>query len=95
MNELEKVIKGLKCCIRSDREVFCSGRCPYYDDQSNCETKVKQDAVRLLKEQKKEIEILKLTLQQFPEITVLTDEPLYRIEKGDGKYTDIAGRYRE
>lgn len=48
MDELEKVINGLKCCIRSDREVFCSGRCPYYDDQSKCETKVKQDVYKYI-----------------------------------------------
>ena len=55
MLDIEKVIKGLLCCIDSDRECFCPEDCPYGEvNESNymCETLLKLDAIALLKGQK-------------------------------------------
>lgn len=50
MPEIEKVIKGLECCIKSDSEVICPGDCPYDDDGDfRCETMLKRDAAAILK----------------------------------------------
>lgn len=50
MPDIEKVIKGLECCITSDNEVFCPGDCPYDDDGDfRCETMLKRDAAAMLK----------------------------------------------
>lgn len=38
------------------------------------------DALALLKEQQKEIEILKAMGLKMPEVTVLTDKPIYKVE---------------
>ena len=51
MDYLDKAIKGLECCIESDKEVLCPEDCPYDDDgDCRCETLVKMDALALLKE---------------------------------------------
>lgn len=49
MTNLEKVIKGLKCCILRDPDdhTRCS-QCPY---DGNCVNKLKMDALELLKAQ--------------------------------------------
>lgn len=47
MTNLEKVIKGLECL--SNDEACCGFDCPYYD--FNCEEKIAQDVLELLKEQ--------------------------------------------
>ena len=49
MNELERVIKGLECCLD---EGSCHG-CPYYDDMDYCDGSdtLKRDALALLKAQ--------------------------------------------
>lgn len=49
----EKVIKGMECCIKSDRTCLCPENCPYADaDETHdqCETQVKLSALALLKE---------------------------------------------
>ena len=57
MHDREKVIKGLECCIASDRECVCPEDCPYQEvDESDdiCETLLKLDALAMLKEQEEE-----------------------------------------
>lgn len=56
----EKVIKGLECCIKSDKECMCRDNCPYDDDDNDvCETLVKLDALKLIEELLKEQEAVK------------------------------------
>lgn len=55
MPDIEKVIKGLECCIESDNEIICPGDCPYDDDgDCRCETMLKMDAAAILKSIQKE-----------------------------------------
>ena len=51
MTDLEKVIKGLECCMA---EKICSSKCPYKgqcDDGGYYYSKAIEDAISLLKEQ--------------------------------------------
>ena len=55
MADIEKVIKGLKCCSTCNN---CAKYCPYdddYDDCAECTSKLTKDAFELLKEQQKKI----------------------------------------
>lgn len=55
MTKVEKVRKGLKCCIFSDEEGECLDECPYHDDcwETDCELgyTLKKDVLELLKAQ--------------------------------------------
>lgn len=57
MPDLEKVIRGLECCILRDPDdhARCS-QCPY---GGNCVNRLKMDALELLKAQEQEINRLK------------------------------------
>ena len=59
MTKLEKVIKGLECCIFSDEGCECLNECPYHDDcwktNFECYT-LKKDALELLKEQEPRVQ---------------------------------------
>ena len=60
MPDREKVIKGLECCIESDRECICPDKCPYADAEEiedRCETQVKLEALALLNDQTAEAEM--------------------------------------
>ena len=48
MVDIEKVIKGLECCIKSG----CGG-CPYFKDNPSCQDDKDKEALELLKELKK------------------------------------------
>ena len=74
MAELEKVIKGLECCLKESDHLYsnpCNG-CPY--EGKECIDRMKADAIALLKEQeKKEIKLHKkhvLTLKRNDEFTM-------------------------
>lgn len=57
MDKLEKVIKGYEhCLICGIAEYKCEG-CPYISDAS-CITRIKRDALELLKEQQERIKVL-------------------------------------
>lgn len=51
MTDMEKVIKGLKCCLTLDSPC---GDCPYYSyediQELECERNLRKDAIDLLKE---------------------------------------------
>ena len=51
MNQTEKVILGLECCF-GDLGVCNANSCPYYDGSSEyeCEKKLRDDAIRLLRQ---------------------------------------------
>ena len=60
MANIEKVVKGIECCMR----VICpiNNDCPYYrtsDSKQTCREHLVADALKLLKEQKEQIETLK------------------------------------
>lgn len=62
MADIEKVIKGLECCLRESEHIDdnpCAD-CPYYDIDSGvggkCIDDKDRDALELLKEQEKEID---------------------------------------
>lgn len=55
MAELEKVVKGLKCCVHAKAPIPCE-YCPYfgnddYNDAWSCRIAIMKDALELLKEQ--------------------------------------------
>ena len=84
--EMEKVIKGLKHCFHGQE---CCGdiECPYYIEHlsdccclEECQENLKADTLAMLKEQQREIEILKAMGLKMPEITVLTDKPIYKVD---------------
>ena len=59
MEELENIIKGLKCCTHAKAPIPCD-YCPYvenndYNDAWSCRIAVMKDALELLKEQKADI----------------------------------------
>ena len=62
-NIVEKVMKGIGCCLNGN---VCNEICPYsefyYDNISECTGKLMEDAFELLKEQQAEIERLKSEL---------------------------------
>lgn len=64
MTDLEKVIKALECCVKHD-EMVCTN-CPYYEENSlswrKCED-LKNDSLKVLKEQQKEIKALRLLVE--------------------------------
>lgn len=66
MPDMEKVIRGLECCIRhgENAEVGCGRKdeCPYERNGLTCWIALNRDALALLKEQKAEIRQLKLAL---------------------------------
>lgn len=79
----EKVIIGLQRC-RLMNKLNCD-KCPYdYNGRGNgkseCTAELADDALALLKEQQREIEILKAMGLKMPEITVLTDKPIYKVD---------------
>ena len=58
MADIEKVIKELTCCIYSEEECECPEDCPFVDEDMNeCQAKVMRDALELLKEQKKTMDL--------------------------------------
>ena len=61
MEDFEKVVKGYECCLRINGG--CKD-CPYWDrtNSNKCEGKLKKDAIELLKEQQKQIEMLEYDL---------------------------------
>ena len=57
VTNIDRVINGLKCCTSDNNQTKCR-KCPYWgsnDGFSEC-SKLKEDALKLLKEQEKEIE---------------------------------------
>jgi len=55
MNRLQKVKKGLRCCIKqADNDIYCEQLgCPYYEPVKDharlmCWTKLNRDALKLL-----------------------------------------------
>ena len=68
MIDIEKVIKGLECCIKSG----CGG-CPYFKDNPSCQDDKDKEALELLKEQKERIGFLERSLAQFPKSVKLLD----------------------
>ena len=68
MADIEKVIKGLECCLRESEHIDdnpCKN-CPYYDVDSGiggrCMEEKDKDAIELLKEQQKQIDELEYNL---------------------------------
>lgn len=54
MTNLEKVIKGLECCLNTSRFVECTENCPYYQRKlvvGVCSENLMRDALSLLKGQ--------------------------------------------
>ena len=59
MKKIDKVIKGVECCIlQAENDVYCTQlNCPYYDQVKDsarltCWTKLNRDVLKLLKEKK-------------------------------------------
>lgn len=49
MNEIDKVMEGLRCCIESDKTCECPERCPYGAAMlEDCEMTLKQDALAVI-----------------------------------------------
>ena len=49
MNEIDKVLEGLRCCIESDQTCECPERCPYGAAMlEDCEMTLKQDALAVI-----------------------------------------------
>ena len=88
MDDLEKVIKGLECCIKSISECQCADGCPYEDNcwGQNSEADdgdpmyldLMRDALTLLKSQQERI--AELEAKQEPR--VMTSEEVQRAEEG-------------
>ena len=55
MDKLEKVIKGLECCI-DDGHFYYLDKCPYRDEPDGCKYVLNKDALELLKAYRKEAE---------------------------------------
>ena len=51
MEKLEKVIKGLECCVNGSRNVPLCEACPYGEGYMECRFVLHQDALELLKAQ--------------------------------------------
>ena len=67
MADIEKVIKGLRCCTHAKAPILCD-ECPYfgnddYNDAWSCRIAVMRDAFELLKEQEEKIEKARLWLK--------------------------------
>jgi len=50
MTDREKVIKGLECCGFTENMIRCDN-CPYDRSEGGCFTKLRHEALELLKEQ--------------------------------------------
>ena len=63
----EKVIKGLEICVKRVPGKYICNECPYEVDGNCCEINLTNDAISLLKKQKKRINELekKLRLLEF------------------------------
>ena len=65
MDDMEKVIKGLKCCCGTG---MCFHGCPYYDASkkiNECTSQLALEALDLLKEQEAKIEQLNRFINGF------------------------------
>lgn len=80
MPDMEKVINIYANCILNDEQ--CCSDC--YTGGPGlgiaCRQKVLIDALYLLNEQQREIKILKAMGLKMPEITMLTDKPIYKVD---------------
>lgn len=97
MTDREKVIKWLECCGTYDENlehVGCTEECPYYGNASMCDPIAPfQDALKLLKEQAKEIKALHLLVERAEECDFGFDQfpdeyERYKDEIKDMKYID-------
>ena len=79
--DMEKVLKGLDALLKAMHENQCYA-CSheFVDATKEFGMNIIEDAIALLKEQQKEIEILKAMGLKMPEVTVLTDKPIYKCE---------------
>ena len=91
MTDLDKVIKGLKCCAHTDGTncIYC----PYDNVDEDCTALMAMDVLDLLKEQKKEIKALHLLVEWAEECDFGFDQfpdeyELYKDEIKDMKYID-------
>ena len=73
----DEIKKGLKCC-----ETDWCVRCPYFEC-IGCEVGLKQDALKLIIEQEKEIERLKGAVEKLTEMLNKTNEPKTNVIKID------------
>lgn len=85
MNDREKVIKGLECCIKCDPDdkTRC-GECPY---EGACLNRLKADALALLKAQEPieaRLHLCESCAKEYPEC----DATVYGIEFGSGVGND-------
>lgn len=65
MPEMEKVIKGLKCCSEGGSKYCYEGRCPYASMPLSCRKELEADALALLKEQEEKDEKILTALDGY------------------------------
>ena len=70
MPDREKVIKALEDALMENK----------YSEIIRFSHEVVEIIIALLKEQQREIEIMKAMGLKMPEITVLTDKPIYKVD---------------
>ena len=80
MPDLEKVAQALEICASREPGEYTCNKCPYETrvDGDGCEVNLMLDALAMLKKQQVEIEVQKIMGLQIPEITTLTDEPIWK-----------------
>ena len=67
MTDINKVVRGLKCCVEFDKNFECSNNCPY---DKTCSEEIAgltlhEDCLMLIKEQHNEINELKAMLDHL------------------------------
>lgn len=73
MADIDKIIKGL-AEVRQNIDCFSGSKKVRLMD-------IVDEAIKLLKEQQVEIEVQKIMGLQMPEITTLTDEPIWKVNE--------------
>ena len=92
MPDIEKVIKGLECCLNNNN---CKA-CPYekeFDRAFDCIDRTRKDAIELLKEQQKQVKALRLLVEWAEECDFGFDQfqdeyERYKDEINDMRYID-------
>ena len=77
MDKLEKVIKGLECCIE-DGHCYYLDKCPYRGEPDGCNYVLNKAALELLKAQSEEISALRRLVEWAEECGFGLDNILWR-----------------
>ncbi len=73
MADIDKVLKGLKCCSDACGKHCYEGKCPYASMSEPCREQLANDAMYVIEEQQAEIERLKADSEAEPYFPVCCD----------------------